>query len=59
MTAPKKQIKKIIDSLPEDSSYDEIIKELAFHKMIENGLEDSKNNKLISNEEMKKRIKKW
>ncbi len=59
MTAPKKQIKKIIDSLPEDSSYDEIIKELAFHKMIEKGLEDSKNNKLISNEEMKKRIKKW
>ena len=34
MTAPKKQIKEIIDSLPEDSSYDEIIKELAFHKMI-------------------------
>ena len=59
MTAPKKQIKEIIDSLPEDSSYDEIIKELAFHKMIEKGLEDSKNNKLISNEEMKKRIKKW
>ncbi len=59
MTAPKKQIKKIIDSLPEDSSYDEIIKELAFHKMIEKGLADSKNNKLISNEEMKKRIKKW
>ena len=59
MTAPKKQIKKIVDSLPEDSSYEEIIKELAFHKMIENGLKDSKDNKTISNEEMKKRIKKW
>ena len=57
MTAPKKQIKKIVDSLPEDSSYEEIIKELAFHKMIENGLKDSKDNKTISNEEMKKRIK--
>lgn len=59
MTAPKKEIKKIIDSLPEDSSYEEIIKELAFHKMIENGLKDSKEGKVISNKEMKKRIQSW
>lgn len=59
MTAPKKQIKKIVDSLPEDSSYDEILKELAFHKMIEKGLKDSKENKVISNENMKKRISIW
>ena len=59
MTAPKKEIKKIIDSLPEDSSYEEIIKELAFHKMIENGLKDSKDKKIVSNDEMKRRIKSW
>ena len=59
MTAPKKQIKKIVDSLPEDSSYDEILKELAFHKMIEKGLKDSDQRKVISNEEMKKRINTW
>lgn len=59
MTAPKKEIIKIIDSLPEDSSYEEIIKELSFHKMIENGLKDSKNKKIISNNEMKKRIQSW
>ena len=59
MTAPKKQIKQIVDSLPEDSSYDEILKELAFHKMIEKGLKDSDQKKVISNEEMKKRISAW
>lgn len=59
MTAPKQEAKKIIDSLPDDSSYDEILKELAFNRMIQKGLKDSKENKIISNNEMKNRIKQW
>ncbi len=59
MTAPKQEAKKIIDSLPDDSSYDEILKELAFDRMIQKGLKDSKENKIISNDEMKNRIKQW
>jgi len=58
MTAPQ-QAKKIIDSLPEDTSYDEILKELAFDRMIQRGLKDSQENKTISNQEMKNRIKQW
>ncbi|MDQ7042086.1 MAG: hypothetical protein Q9M34_00990 [Sulfurimonas sp.] len=57
MTAPTTMAKKIIDSLPIDTSYDEIIKELAFDRMIKKGLEDSKNGKTISNQEMEHRIK--
>ena len=38
MTAPKQEAKKVIDSLPEDTSYDEILKELAFDRMIQKGL---------------------
>lgn len=59
MTAPKLEAKKIIDSLPEDTSYDEILKELAFDRMIQKGLEDSKHGKIISNKEMERRIKQW
>ncbi|MCT7406036.1 hypothetical protein [Aliarcobacter cryaerophilus] len=59
MTAPKQLVKKIVDSLPEDTSYDEILKELAFNKMIQKGLKDSKEGKIISNKEMKKRIQSW
>ena len=58
MTAPQ-QAKKIIDSLPEDTSYDEILKELAFDRMIQRGLKDSIENKTISNQEMKNIIKQW
>lgn len=59
MVAPIQEAKKIIGSLPQDSSYDEIIKELIFDKMIKNGLKDSKNNNTISNEEMKNKIEQW
>ena len=59
MTAPKQEAKKIIDSLPEDTSYDEILKELTFDRMIHRGLKDSKENKTISNKEMGNKIKQW
>ena len=59
MTAPKQVAKKIIDSLPEDTSYDEILKELAFDRIIQKGLKDSNENKTISNEEMKNKITQW
>jgi len=55
----KQEAKKIIDSLPEDTSYDEILKELVFDRMIQRGLKDSAEKKTISNQKMKNRIKQW
>jgi hypothetical protein len=59
MTAPKDEAKKIIDSLPEDTTYEEILRELAFDTMIQSGLDDVKNDKVISNIEMKEIIAQW
>lgn len=59
MTAPKQEISKVLNSLPEDSSYEEILKELYFAKMIRKGLDDSEKNKTISNKEMQEKIAKW
>jgi len=59
MTAPKEEAKKIIDALPEDATYDEILRELAFDKMIQRGLEDVEDGKVISNNEMEQTIAKW
>jgi len=55
----KQNAQKVIQSLPDDSSYDDILRELAFAKMIEQGLDDSKNDRVISNEEMKQKIVQW
>lgn len=59
MTAPKDEAKKVIDSLPEDSTYEEILRELAFDKMIGRGIDDVTNGKTISNEEIKNTIAQW
>ena len=48
---------KIIQEQPEDASYEEILRELAFERMVERGLEDSRKGKVISNEEMENRIR--
>ncbi len=59
MATAKEQITKIIQEQPDDSTYDDILRELAFIRMIEKGLADSIKNRTISNEEMKHRIKTW
>jgi hypothetical protein len=59
MLSAKEQMTKIIQEQPDDSSYEGILRELAFSRMIERGLEDSKANRTISNDEMKHRIRTW
>lgn len=59
MSAAKDHINQLVSSLPEDSSFDEIVREIAFARMVEKGLADSRAHKTISNEEMNRRIKLW
>ncbi|SFV87867.1 hypothetical protein MNB_SUP05-SYMBIONT-5-913 [hydrothermal vent metagenome] len=59
MNAIKEQSKRIIDNMPEDVSYDEILKALAFDKMIKNGIQDSRDKNTVSNAEMQQKIKQW
>ena len=59
MLSVKEQMTKIIQEQPDDSSYDKVLRELAFARMIERGLEDSHANRTISNKEMKHTIKMW
>lgn len=59
MATAKEQMSRIIQAQPEDSSYEEILRELAFARMVERGLQDSGASKTISNEEMQQRIRSW
>lgn len=59
MAATKELMIKIIQDQPDDSTYDEILRELALTRMIEGGLADSDDQRTISNEEMKRRIRTW
>ena len=55
----KEQMSSIIDAQPEDSSYEEILKELAFALMIDRGLDDANAGRTISHDEMQRRIASW
>jgi len=59
MASAKEKMSKIVQEQPDDSSFDEILRELAFACMIERGLSDSQAGHTISNEEMTRRIKTW
>ena len=59
MASAKEQIQEIVQRQPDDSSYDEILRELAFACMVERGLEDSRAGRTISHEEMGRRIRTW
>lgn len=56
---PKERALQAIQELPEDSSLDEILRELAFARMIERGLADSEADRIISHEDMGQRIASW
>ena len=55
----KEELTKLIEEQPEDSSHEEIVRELAFHVMVQRGLADSEAGRVISNDEMARRIRSW
>jgi predicted transcriptional regulator len=59
MATAKDELKALLEQQPEDSSSEELVRELAFHVMIQRGLADSDAGRTISNEEMGRRIRSW
>ena len=55
----KEKMAEIINELPDDSTYDEILRELAFRRMVERGLKNSHEGRTIGNDEIERRIKAW
>ena len=59
MSTVKEDLTRLIQGQPEDSSREEIVRQLAFHLMVERGLADLDAKRTISNEEMAHRIRAW
>lgn len=59
MAAVKHKMKELIESQPEDATYEAILRELTFERMVDRGLADSRAGHVISNEEMEHRIRSW
>lgn len=55
----KERILAVVDEQPDDSSYDEILHELAFIRMIDRGLADADAGRVVSHDDMKRRLDAW
>jgi predicted transcriptional regulator len=59
MATAKDELRTILNEQPDDSSTEELVRELAFHVMVQRGLADADAGRVISNQEMKHRIQSW
>jgi predicted transcriptional regulator len=59
MSTLKARLIEVIQEQPEDATYEEIIRELAFELMITRGLEDARAGRVISNDELGRRVGTW
>ncbi|MBS4030251.1 MAG: hypothetical protein KGZ63_02365 [Clostridiales bacterium] len=55
----KKEVLQIIDNMPDDCSIEDIQYTLYVQYKIKKGIEDVKNGKFHTNEEMEKKFDKW
>ena len=59
MPPAKEAMIDIIGRQPDDSSYDEILRELAFARMVQRGLDDSNAGRTLSDDDVKSKIDSW
>ncbi len=55
----KKSVLKTVKEMPENFSVDDLLDRMIFLQKIENGLQQSKRNQVISTVQAKGRLKKW
>ena len=59
MQNAKKNAIKAIETLPDESSYEDIMERLLFIQKVESGLEDIRQARVISHEDAKNRLAQW
>ena len=55
----KDKIKKVINSLPADTSIEEAMERLYLLSKIEKGIQEADAGKTVSHEEVRRKLKKW
>ncbi len=56
MRAAKEEARRLIDKIPEDATWDDIMYEFYVKKKIETALEEAEADEVVSHEEVKKRF---
>ena len=56
MTAIREEAKKLLDNLPDEATWDDIMYEMYVRKKIDEGIKAAEEGHLLSHEEAKKRL---
>lgn len=59
MGTAKDEVRKLLDQLPEDSSYEDIQYHIYVREKIQKGLEDVEAGRTLSQEEVEQRMSRW
>ena len=59
MGTPKEEVRKLLDTLPEDSSLEDIQYHIYVREKIERGLKDVREGHTLSQEEVERRMSRW
>ncbi|MEW6236616.1 MAG: hypothetical protein AB1656_14625 [Candidatus Omnitrophota bacterium] len=59
MTSKKQEIIELIQTMPDDADYDEIMAQIYFKQSVDRSLKQIEEGKTISHEEAKIRLSKW
>ncbi|HJU04039.1 MAG TPA: hypothetical protein VJ692_02730 [Nitrospiraceae bacterium] len=59
MGTPKEEVRKLLDQIPDDSSFEDIQYHIYVREKIECGLKDVEEGRVLSHEEVERRMAKW
>ena len=57
--APKEEVRRLLDALPEEASYEDIQYHIYVQQKIDRGLEAAERGDFIADEEIERRIGRW
>ncbi|MCK4417671.1 MAG: hypothetical protein KAV99_05845 [Candidatus Latescibacteria bacterium] len=59
MSTPKEEIRKMLDQIPDDVSFEDIQYHIYVREKIERGLKDVEEGRVLSQQEIERRMSKW
>ena len=59
MSTPKDEVRKLLDRLPDEASFEDIQYHIYVREKIERGLKDVEEGKVLSQQEVERRMSKW
>jgi hypothetical protein len=59
MSSVKEEVRKMLDQLPDDVSFEDVQYHIYVRQKLERGLQDLQEGRVLSQEEMERRMSRW